>query len=266
MIGMGNTRPVWALDAIPEIRRDIHGRRTGFFLDLDGTLAPIAPRPDLVELPTTTRNILGRLVKDHLVCFVSGRGLEDLQQRIGLTSAFYAANHGQQIVGPPESGIAFAVGVEHSDELGAAAAELDSRLFPVAGAVVEAKGLSISVHYRLVGARQRPLVDRSVRDVAERFPDLRLTRGKTVYELRPPGTWDKGQAMLWLLEQLAWEPHNGCPICLGDDLTDEDMFAAVEGWGVNLVVGLPDRPTRARYWLRDSSESASFLNTFVSDD
>jgi trehalose 6-phosphate phosphatase len=263
---MGDIGPLWALAAMSEIRREIHGRRIGFFLDLDGTLAPIVAHPDLVELPIRTRDILGRLVKNHLVCFVSGRGLEDLRGKIGLTSAFYAANHGHQIVGPPESGIALEVGAEHSEELQAALAQLERGLLSVDGVAVEAKALSISVHYRLVAGTDRPVVDRAVREVAGRFPSLRLTRGKMVYELRPPGTWNKGQAMLWLLEQLAWSPHRGCPICLGDDLTDEDMFAAAEGWGVNVAVGPPDRPTRAHYWLRDSSESASFLNTFAADD
>jgi trehalose 6-phosphate phosphatase len=262
---MADTRLRWALAAMSEIRQEIHGRRIGFFLDLDGTLTPIAAHPDLVELPIQTREILDRLAKNHLVCFVSGRGLEDLRGKIGLTSAFYAANHGHQVVGPPESGIALEVGAEYSEELQAALAQLEHGLFSVNGAVVEAKGLSMSVHYRLVAAKDRPLVERTVRDVAERFPGLRLTHGKMVCELRPQGTWNKGRAVLWLLEQLAWSPHHGCPICLGDDLTDEDMFAAAEGWGVNVVVGLPDRPTRAHYWLRDSGESASFLNTFASD-
>ncbi len=260
---MGDTHLLQARAALSEIRREIHGRRSGFFLDLDGTLAPTVARPDLVEIPTTTRDILGRLAKDHLVCFVSGRAIEDLQRRIGLESAFYAANHGQQIMGPPGSGIALEVGGEYAEELEAATAALQSALLPVGGALVETKGLSISVHYRLVAVKERPLVDRSVGEVAQRFPSLRLTGGKMVYELRPPGTWNKGRAMLWLLERLAWGRHNGCPICLGDDLTDEDMFAAAEGWGVNVVVGLPERPTRARYWLRDSDETALFLETFV---
>ena len=53
----------------------------------------------------------------------------------------------------------------------------------------------------------------------------------------------------------------GCPIALGDDLTDEDMFAAVEGWGVAVLVGDVARPTLAGYRLRDPLESARFLQT-----
>ncbi len=75
------------------------------------------------------------------------------------------------------------------------------------------------------------MVEHSVRDVAERFPSLHLTRGKMACELRLPGLWNKGRAITWLPERLARDPQNGCPICLGDDLTDEYVFGATEGWG-----------------------------------
>ena len=250
---------------MPEIQRKIAGRLPGFFLDLDGTLAPIVARPDLAELPASTKEILERLAKRYLVCFVSGRGLEDLRQRIGLIPAFYAANHGHEISGPPDSGIALEVGAEHAEELQEAAAAIGSRLRPVEGVVVEAKGLSISVHYRLVAHGDRSLVDQAVRDAAETFSSLRLTQGRMVYEFLPRGPWNKGQAMLWLLEQLGWESGSGCPICLGDDLTDEDMFAAAEHRGVGVVVGPSDRPSLAHYRLRDCHEAALFLEIFAAD-
>lgn len=256
---MGDARLPLALAAVPQIKHMIDGRRPGFFLDFDGTLAPIAPRPDLVEVPPRTKDILDCLARDHLVCFASGRGLEDLQHKIGLASAYYAADHGQRIVGPAGSGIDLEVGEGHREELQAAADELCRRLLPVDGVVVETKGLSLSVHYRLVAEGERPLVKHTVAEVADGFPDLRLTGGKLVHELRPPGSWGKGRAMLWLLEQLELGRADVCPICLGDDLTDEDMFAAAEGWGLGVVVGDPGRPTRAHYRLHDCHEAATFL-------
>jgi trehalose-phosphatase len=255
-----------AIHALPEIRRRIGERRCGFFLDLDGTLAPIAPRPDLLRLPAKTRTILSRLASRHVVCVVSGRGLDDLRQQVGLDSLCYAAAHGHRIVGPAGSGIDLEVGAEHKEELRAAAQELRDRLLSVEGVVLEEKGLSLSVHYRLVPERERPAVARAVAGAALSFPALRLTTGKLVHELRPPGDWDKGRAVLWLLETLGWGPRDSCPICLGDDLTDEDMFAAVDGWGVAMVVGDPDRSTRAHYRLRDSDEVTSLLESFAPRD
>jgi alpha,alpha-trehalase len=186
-----------------------------------------------------------------------------LRAKIGLDSVFYAANHGLQIAGPPGSGVVLEVGSEHGEELAAAAAELKRRLLEVKGAAVEAKGLSVSVHYRLVAARERPQVERIVTKVLAEFPALRLSRGKMVFELRPPNLWDKGRAVLWLLERLHLTPRDTCPVCVGDDVTDEDMFAATQGWGVSVVVGNPEHPTRAEYRLADSSQAALFLDKFA---
>jgi trehalose-phosphatase len=260
---MSNRRLPWALASMEQIAGKIDGRKPGFFLDFDGTLAPIASHPDRVELPPRTKDILSCLARRYLVCLVSGRGLEDLQHKIGLASVYYAADHGQRIVGPAGSGIDLEVGEEHREELQTAAAELSLRLLPVDGVVVETKGLSLSVHYRLVAEGERGLVKHAVAEVAARFPDLRLTGGKLVHELRPPGSWGKGRAMLWLLERLGLKRADVCPLCLGDDLTDEDMFAVPEGWGLGVVVGDPGRPTRAHYQLHDCYEAAAFLEAIV---
>jgi trehalose 6-phosphate phosphatase len=255
--------PPEALNALPEIRRQIGGRSCGFFLDLDGTLAPIASRPEQLWLPPETRTLLDHMARLFLVCVVSGRGLKDLQRKVGLGSVYYAAAHGHRIVGPAGSGIDLEVGGEYREDLDAAAEDLRSSLYPVTGVVVEAKGLSVSVHYRLVAEAERADVDRAVAVVASRYPGLRLTGGKLVHELGPPGDWDKGRAMLWLLEQLGRGPGETIPICVGDDLTDENMFVAAAGWGVSILVGCPGRPTMADYRLADYGEVAVFLRAFA---
>jgi len=252
-----------ALGALPEIRQRIGGRSCGFFLDLDGTLAPIALRPERLWLPPETRALLDHMARLCLVCVVSGRGLEDLQRKVGLTSVYYAAAHGHRIVGPAGSDVDLEVGGEHREDLETAAEDLRNSLYPVTGAVVEAKGLSVSVHYRLVAEDERPDVDRVVAAVASRYPGLRLTGGKLVHELGPGGDWDKGRAMLWLLERLGRGRGETMPICVGDDLTDENMFAAAAGWGVSILVGCPKRPTMADYRLADYGEVAVFLRALA---
>ncbi|MFH1833899.1 MAG: trehalose-phosphatase [bacterium] len=256
---MGERGLPWALERIPQIEESIDGRRLAFFLDFDGTLAPLAPRPDLARLPARTRDVLASAAQRHLLCVVSGRGLADLREKIGIDSVFYAADHGYRITGPAGSGIGIEIGGEKRGSMRAAALELDSRLRSVPGVLVEAKELTLSVHYRLVADTQRPLVRRTVAEVAGGFPDLRLTEGKLVQELRPSEAWNKGRAMLWLLERMNWGQGDVCPLCVGDDLTDEDMFAAAEDWGVSVIVGHPERPTLACYRLRDSGEAAAFV-------
>jgi alpha,alpha-trehalase len=257
--------PLWALGTLPHIDRRIGARRPVFFLDLDGTLARITERPDLVELPSTTRDVLSRLLARYVVCLISGRGLEDLRRVVGLDSAYYAANHGYEIVGPPGSGILLEVGAVHRDTVEMMATRLQDALAPIDGAVIEDKGLSVAVHYRLVPTEERPAMDRIVKGVIGSFSSVRVLEGKLVYDLLPPGTWDKGHATTWLLERLGCSQDDACPVCLGDDITDEDMFTAVDDWGVSVVVGDRDRPTRASYWLRDGSEAAAFLEAFAEE-
>jgi len=239
------------------------GKKTALFLDLDGTLAPIAARPDLVEVPEPTRELLEQLARLCPVVVVSGRGLEDLRDKVGVRSVFYVADHGFQVLGPVRQRLELEVGRESRPQLEQAAAALRRALATVEGALVEEKGLSLSVHYRLVPRERQAAVLRAVADVAERFPMLRVTEGKLVHEFRPPDDWNKGKALVWVMEQLGLGRGSGIgegfPIALGDDLTDEDMFAAVEGWGAAVLVGDPGRPTRASYWVADHLGTARFL-------
>lgn len=256
----------WALESLPEINSQIGGRALAFFLDFDGTLAPLVASPEKAEMPAKTRELLASLAERHLVCIISGRGVKDLQRKTDLPTLYYAADHGHRIIGPSGSGIDLEVGAEYREQLRAAAVGLNHRLHRVEGVVVEEKGLSLSVHYRMVAEPEQHLVKQAVAAVAERLPALRVTRGKLVRELRPAGAWGKGQAMLWLLEQLAMGRNEVCPICLGDDLTDEDLFAASEGWGIGVLVGDPARPTRANYRLRNCDEVSTLLSAIGSQD
>jgi trehalose-phosphatase len=252
-----------ALESLPAIRASIGLRKPAFFLDLGGTLAPVVSYSNLVKVPPRTREVLASLARNHVVCVLSGLGLADLRLRVGLDDVYYAADHGYRILGPPGSAIDLEIGPEDRHELEAAVYELERRLRLVKGAVVETKGVSVSVHYRLVSERERPLVDEIVAEVAESAPGIRLTSGKLIHELRPDVPWGKGRAMLWLLKRLRLERRDVCPICLGDDPSDEDMFAVAGHRGVSVVVGNPDRATQASYQLLDFDEAATFLRTFV---
>ena len=266
-----------ALTGLPGIVRQMAGRRPALFLDLDGTLAPIAARPDLVEVPPATRELLERLAPLCPVTVVSGRGLDDLRDKVQVRSLYYAADHGFQILGPVRSRRELVVGGECRPQLELAAAALRRALQTVEGALVEEKGLSLAVHYGQVPEPRQGAVLRAVADVAERFPILRVIEGKLVYEFRPPDAWNKGKALLWIMGQLGLgrggaqspggitgaEPLNGFPIAIGDDLTDEDMFAAVEGWGAGVIVGDPGRPTRATYRVADHLEAARLLESIL---
>ena len=253
-----------ALDSLPEIAATLGERKPAFFLDFDGTISPLSPHPEMAEMPEEAGEMLAALAQGHVVCIVSGRDLAVLRRKVNLPSLYYAADHGYRIAGPAESGIELEVGdPEDRQELETASYELERRLRGVAGVVVETKGTSLSVHYRLVAESEQPLVHRTVQEVAQTTPALQLTGGKLVHELRPRLPWDKGRAVLWLLGQLRLHRENSCPICIGDDLTDEDMFIAVRRWGVSVVVGERSGPTKAKYRVEDPGEVVRLLNTFV---
>jgi trehalose-phosphatase len=79
-----------------------------------------------------------------------------------------------------------------------------------------------------------------------------MTRGRKVLEIRPQVAWDKGKALLHLLEALGLhEAEDVVPVYIGDDRTDEDAFMVLRGCGVGILVSTVAKPTAAQYTLSD---------------
>jgi trehalose-phosphatase len=155
------------------------------------------------------------------------------------------------------------VATEFLPKLDTAEKELGEKLAGISGARVERKRFSIAAHYRNVKESDFPKVERAVSEVAARCRELRRMEGKKVYELLPDIDWDKGEAVLWLLETLGLERGKVRPIYVGDDRTDEDAFRALGQCGVGILVSEQPRPTAARYSLKDPAEVERFLRELV---
>lgn len=252
-----------ALDRWDEIAARLDGRRPALFLDYDGTLSPIAPRPELAILPEATRDVLRRLAARFPLAILSGRSREDVASLVGLPGLVYAGSHGFDIAGPPPAEgappLRLEVGEGYPERIAEAAERLRRDLHSVAGVLVEAKRFAVAVHFRLADAGERPRIERAVDAIVKGVPGLRKAHGKMVFELRPDLEWDKGRALLWLLGILGLDRPEVLPVYLGDDLTDEDAFRALAGRGLGVLVAEEPGETAAGYTLRDADEVREFL-------
>ncbi|MGD2216878.1 MAG: trehalose-phosphatase [Gemmatimonadales bacterium] len=251
-----------ALEAGEDIATRLEGRRPAMFLDYDGTLTPIVSQPEDAILSDSMRDVLRELAGLCTVAIVSGRDRADVEPLVGLDGLIFAGSHGFDIKGP-DLRMEYEGGKERLPDLAAAERELHRRIDPIAGARVERKRFAIANHYRNVAEQDVPRLEAAVREVLAAHPRLRLSHGKKVYELRPDIDWDKGRAVLWLLEALGLDGDDVLPFYLGDDVTDEDAFAALSDRGIGVIVGDPSYKTNANYGLRNTPEVERFLEQLV---
>jgi trehalose 6-phosphate synthase/phosphatase len=105
-IGTTRLQPV-TVDDFDDYLLDYIGysHKLALLLDYDGTLAPIAPHPDLATLPQETKNVLQRLsnINDVYIAIISGRGVENVKNMVGIEGITYAGNHGLEILHPDGS-------------------------------------------------------------------------------------------------------------------------------------------------------------------
>jgi len=238
------------------IRAAAGGRPLALFLDYDGTLTPIVERPEDAVLAPETREVLRRLAARHPVAIISGRDLEDVRARVGVEGIHYAGCHGFEIAGPRGSRVHEAAAAA-APQLGAAADMVAHDTRGIPGVQLERKRFTLAVHYRRAPEARVHDVHEAVLRAQARHPALRMTEGKKVWELQPDVDWDKGRAVLWLIETLKLE--DALPVYIGDDVTDEDAFRALEHRGVGIAVQDAAQPTAATLTLRDPDEVRDFL-------
>jgi trehalose-phosphatase len=248
-----------ALEHIQEIGR--RGDRLAVFLDYDGTLTPIVSHPEDASLSDSMRQTLRSLAARLPVAILSGRDLEDVRGRVLVDGIVYAGSHGFDIAGA--GGLRRELGQAYLPVLDAAENELREALDDIAGAQLERKHFSVAAHYRNVHENDAGRVALAVEAVAVRHRELRRIDGKKVYELVPDIDWNKGKAVLWLLETLEVERGKALPIYIGDDRTDEDAFRALEKRGVGILVSERAQATAANYCLNNPEEVERFLRELI---
>jgi trehalose 6-phosphate phosphatase len=146
--------------------------------------------------------------------------------------------------------------------------KLTKNLGQIEGVIVENKGISLSIHYRLVDKsmlqKMRETFESTVKE-AQESGAIRLTHGKKVFEVRPAIDMNKGNAIRMLINKYRKgnliNSRTLLPIYIGDDQTDEDGFRVVEEYdnGISIFVGDPQAPSMARYFLNSPDEVIEFL-------
>jgi alpha,alpha-trehalase len=190
---------------------------------------------------------------------VSGRGREDVSDLVGLDNLYYAGSHGFDIAGPAGTEVRHEIGAEFRPILEQVARSFAEQMADIEGALIEDKKFSIAVHYRLVADENVPRMERAVDRAVAEHPQLKKAQGKKVFEVRPQLEWDKGKAVLWLLEALGLDSDDVVPLYVGDDVTDEDAFAALQDRGLGVLVAERPRETHATLSLRDTDQVGEFL-------
>ena len=193
----------------------------GLFLDFDGVLAPIVARPEDAVPPPQTRAELERLVARYaLVAVVSGRAGDDVRARLGVDGVVCVGSHGLEL--EPQAD-------RWRRALAAFAADA-----PWPPEEIEVKGLAVAFHFR--GREDERQAVRELDAIAEtaREEGLVARYGRKILEVLPPVGSHKGTAVRRLLE----EHELRRALAAGDDTTDIDSFAALDGLDVAVRVAV----------------------------
>lgn len=221
------------MSGLPNIHRD-----TALFLDFDGTLADLAPRPEAVQVVDGVIPLLARLYEalDGALAIISGRSLADIDRMLSPLQLPAAGEHGAQRRHAGRRTDLPRPDLGHVMEVARSLAAHHGGLW------IEEKQTGIALHYRMAPNLHDTCFQILSETVAQ-IPGLTLLAGKCVLEVKPSGV-DKGEAIAAFMAE---SPFLGKrPVFAGDDVTDEAGFATVQRLrGQGLKVG--QGPTQARY-------------------
>lgn len=267
-----NRRPIYIP---PKNFADYLSHQQGYclFLDIDGTLADFTLNPKDSVIPTSTLTLLQKIQTHGMkIAAVTGRSLAEARLMLSPLTLPIAATHGLEIAFDDDS-ISNDENIVSIDtmELATIRQAIIQSCRPYNNLIIEKKPYSVALHFR-----QAPdLGDMAYTIMTETLKthnNWSLKSGKYVWEVVPKGV-SKGSAILTLLEKIQ-RPNPLCPIFIGDDITDEAGFVAVQGdsksladdsqliKGMGIKVGC--EPTSANYYVHDTHEVTVLLDSFLS--
>jgi len=232
------------------------GLNWAFFLDVDGTLLDIVQHPDDVCCAPGLIDTLTALQRIAPVALISGRPIAMLDRLFSPLQLPAAGQHGAEL---RQADGQIKRQDAHTQALHSIRPELEQFARQHTGVLLEDKGLTLSLHYRMAPTLQHAaetLMSRMQQQLGDEFV---LMAGNKVFEIRPRG-WDKGQAITAFMQTAAFSGHT--PVFVGDDVTDEDGFAVVNQMqGHSIKVG--EGVTVAQWRLAETNEVLDWLRRYV---
>ncbi len=258
--------------------------RVYLFLDYDGTLVS-GPRGEAIRPPNAVLRRLTQLgeVDSFSVFIISGRPVEELRRLIGIPSIGYIGQRGFEISIPGRPVIHPVEGETAATVLHHAELEVHRAIGTLDGIEIENRGYSLVLHTALAEPRAASEAIQRFAATIRRVDTasaLEVLYGDGVVEARMAG-WGKGDALIHILREA--DAGSALAIYVGDDVTDEDAFEAVNTWSddnlpdipwfveddedddipgaVGILVASKPRPTGAELFVRDPQEVYEFLSS-----
>lgn len=241
--GPAGARAARAPDSLPEFSPEL-----AYFLDIDGTLLDIADHPYAIRADPDLRQLLRDLfdVTHGAMALISGRSVAYIDRLLASANFCVAGQHGAERRD--------ATGTLHRHRLSPRKLQQAGRRLRLMVSehpdlVLEDKGMSLALHYRLapdLGAEVRDLMQALAADLGKAFE---VQEGKMVFEIKPGGR-NKGTAIAAFMQERPFRDR--LPVFIGDDLTDEIGFDLVNRIG-GYTVKVGEGASAARLRLADAS-------------
>lgn len=253
-----------------EVGRWLGERRLLLVTDFDGTLSELAPTPGEAVLSPEVRETL-RLVSSHprtTLAVMSGRRIDDVKRRTLDLARFVGGLHGLEIAGP-SGGFLHPALPRAQPIIADIVARARAALTWCPNVVVEDKTYAVTCHVRKASLDDAARALAKFVEIAQPALDadvLRVLPAAQALELLPLVDWHKGRAIDWIRSVVGAGPHGDVGVvCLGDDRTDEDGFAAIQDQGI--AIGVGDRPHDhlIRFRLAGPASVGRFLDRLHTD-
>lgn len=226
-------------------------------LDYDGTLTPIVESPDKAYMPDDIHSLIRRLKEDIPIAVISGRRLQDIKERVGIENIIYVGNHGAEIWDGAKTVINQQSSI-YEPLLKDFLDRLRDVLSHIQGILIEDKGTTASIHFRMVKVQYFGELFDIFWGIAKDYENtFRITSGKKVFEIRPLKAWNKGDAISWIIKNVC---VGRTPIYIGDDTTDEDAFRIIKGKGISISIGVNPE---SDYYLKKQEEVKELLQQII---